>query len=179
MVGERNDISNQGEVPVRAGVTAGSIAAIIGSLANLPLQAPTDTLFNAATVTVTSLFMGALCGWLWARFSSNSRGPILFAGSLLFAFAVVAVTAFGLDTKIDGLILYVIPLATIIFGVVFGLTPLLSRASTTVPAWLSVIVFALAIFIGTGLANCGDASAGTLTLPPRSMIINTFEQGAG
>ena len=37
--------------PVRAGVTAGSIAAMVASVVNLPLDAPTDTLFNAATVT--------------------------------------------------------------------------------------------------------------------------------
>ena len=39
-----------GVSPVRAGLTAGSVAAIAAVLVNLPLEAPTDTYFNSAPV---------------------------------------------------------------------------------------------------------------------------------
>jgi len=98
MARDRSDNRDNEEAPLRAGVTAGSIAVVLGSLANLPLQAPTDTLVNAATVTGASLFVGLVAGLLWSSLSSDPRRPILFVASVAVTFALVAVTAFEFDT---------------------------------------------------------------------------------
>ena len=53
------------ERPVWAGLFSGAIAAIVASLVQLPLYAPSDTLFNSATVTAGALVAGLASGVLW------------------------------------------------------------------------------------------------------------------
>lgn len=142
--------SDDGNGRLRAGVIAGSIAAVAGSLANLPLEAPTDTLFNAATVTTASLAV---------------------------VFAVVAATALALDGQVDRATSYVVPLAAIVLGIVGVATPLLGRALQNPPAWITAAALAVAVIVGAGLATQGDAESGTLTLPPRSSIIEVIATG--
>ena len=169
---DRSNNSNNEEAPLRAGVTAGSVAAVLGSLANLPLQAPTDTLFNAATVTGASLFIGLVAGLLWRSLSSNPRRPILFAASSVVTFALVAVTAFVFDTQVDRSASYVVPLALMVLLLVVGLTPLLAHKLTAAPAWFVAAALALAVGVGGALVTQGDAESGTLTFPSRSMVVD-------
>ena len=174
MTRERSDYNDNHEAPLRAGVTAGSIAAVLGSLANLPLQAPTDTLFNAATVTGASLFVGVAAGLLWRTLSSDPRRPVLFAASATVPFALVAVIAFALDAQIDRSASYVVPLAAIVFGIVASLTPPLARMLNAAPAWLAGAALAVAVAVGAAFATQGDAESGALTLPPRSMTVDVL-----
>lgn len=164
--------SDNSKARLRAGVTAGSIAAVVGSLANLPLEAPTDTLFNAATVTTASLLAGTVAGLLWRQLASNPRRPIVFGTSLLVAFAVVAASALALDGQVDRAASYIVPLAAIVLGIVGVATPLLTRTLQTAPAWIAVAALAVAVIVGGSLATQGDAESGTLTLPPRSSVID-------
>ncbi|MDA1174319.1 MAG: hypothetical protein O2826_07355 [Chloroflexi bacterium] len=161
-------LSDNRKVRLRAGVIAGSIAAVVGSLANLPLEAPTDTLFNAATVTAASLLAGTLAGLLWLWLASNPYGPIVFCASLAVAFAVVAAAAIALDGQVDRAASYLVPLAAIVLGIVGAATPLLARALHNAPAWIVAAALAVAVIVGGSLATQGDAESGTLTLPPRS-----------
>jgi hypothetical protein len=163
--------NDSAKFPLRAGVTAGSIAAIVGSVVNLPLEAPTDTLFNAATVTTVSVLAGAIAGLLWRQLALTPRGPIVFSASLLVAFAIVAATAFALDGQIDRAASYILPLAAIVLGIIGVATPLLANALRRVPAWTTAVALAAAVIIGASLASQGDAESGTLTLPPRSSTI--------
>ena len=169
--------SDDGNGRLRAGVIAGSIAAVAGSLANLPLEAPTDTLFNAATVTTATLLAGTIAGLLWRWLASNPRGPIVFGASLAVVFAVVAATALALDGQVDRATSYVVPLAAIVLGIVGVATPLLGRALQNPPAWITAAALAVAVIVGAGLATQGDAESGTLTLPPRSSIIEVIATG--
>ena len=71
----------EGVTPVQAGLTAGSVAAVAAVLANLPLEAPTDTYFNSAPVMAGALAVGLGAGvsggrWMVAdavRLSSSFR----------------------------------------------------------------------------------------------------------
>lgn len=158
--------------PVRAGVTAGSIAAMVASVVNLPLDAPTDTLFNAATVTIAALLAGVIAGLLWRSLASNRRRQLLFASTLVTAFVVVAASAIALDQQVDRAASYIVPLAAIVLGVVGLLAPSLSlmlRARSTLVAGVALVI---ALAVGAALASQGDAASGTLTLPPRSEILN-------
>lgn len=140
--------SDNGKVRLCAGVISGSIAAIVGSIANLPLEAPTDTLFNAATVA----------GLMWRQLASNSRGLIVFRASLaLLAFALLAATALALDGQVDRAGCYIVPLVAIVLGIVGVATPLLARALRIAPAWITAVALAVAVIVGGGLASQGDA----------------------
>jgi len=165
-------LSDNSKVRLRAGVIAGSIAAVVGSLANLPLEAPTDTLFNAATVTTASLLAGTVAGLLWLWLASNPYGPIVFGASLAVAFVVVATAAIALDGQVDRAASYILPLAAIVLGIVGVATPLLARALHNAPAWVMAVALAVAVIVGGSLATQGDAESGTLTLPPRSSTID-------
>ncbi len=160
--------------PLRAGVIAGSIAAIVASAVNLPLEAPTDTLFNAATVTMAALLAGAMAGLLWRGLESNLRRQPLFALAVFIAFVVTASSAIVLDEQVNRAASYIVPLAAIVLGIVGSLTPLLSRLLRVRPTLVAGVALVIAVAAGVALASQGDTASGTLTLPPRSTIMNVI-----
>lgn len=159
------------EAPLRAGIVVGSIGAIASSLANLPLEAPTDTLFNAATVSAGSLLAGLVAGLLWRALASCPRRPTLFAVTLVITFIIVAAAATTADSQVDRVKSYIVPLAAINLFIIGLLTPLASRKLRSTPIWLAPTLLIAALIIGGALAGQGDARSGTLKLPPRSIPI--------
>ena len=81
VMGAKPGAGSPGLSPVRAGLTAGSAAAVCGSVLNLPLLSPTDTLMNSATVTAASLAGGVGAGLLWQALGRSRRRPAYFLGS--------------------------------------------------------------------------------------------------
>jgi undecaprenyl pyrophosphate phosphatase UppP len=159
---------------VRAGVIAGSIAAIVASVVNLPLEAPSDTLFNAATVTMAAVLAGAIAGLLWRGLGSNRRRQPLFAWAVVIAFIVTAAIAIVLDQQVNRAASYIVALAAIVLGIVGSFTPLLSRLLRARPTLVAGGALVIAMVVGVALASQGDAASGALTLPPRSTTINVI-----
>jgi hypothetical protein len=166
--------SGTASAPVRAGVTAGSVAAIVASVVNLPLEAPIDTLFNAATVTMAAVLAGAIAGLLWRGLGSNRRRQPLFALAVVAAFIVIASSAIVLEAQVNRAASYIVPLAAIVIGIVGSFTPLLSRLIWVKPTLAAGVALVIAVVVGVALASQGDTASGTLTLPPKSTIMNVI-----
>jgi hypothetical protein len=159
-----NSHDEANEVPLRAGLVAGSVAAVLASLANLPLEAPTDSLFNAGSVTIAALLTGLATGLLWRTLRATRTYAIVVA----IAFAATASAAFAIDGQVDRAVSYIVPLAALVFATTGVLTPLASRRLASFPAWAVAVLLFVALSFGAALANQGDAESGSLTLPPRS-----------
>ena len=50
---------------MRAGITAGSISAVVAAIVSLPLRSPDDILMNSATVVIGALLAGLSAGIVW------------------------------------------------------------------------------------------------------------------
>ena len=157
-----------GVSPVRAGLTAGSVAAIAAVLVNLPLEAPTDTYFNSAPVMAGSLAVGLGAGVLWRALDGRGRRPAILLVSMTLAFGLVAVMAVAGETQMERSVSYIVPLAAIVFGLTGALTLLLLRARVSLPRWGTALIVLLAIGLGIALAGQGDQESGRLELPPRT-----------
>ena len=102
--------------PVRAGLTAGSVAAMVGVLANLPLHSPSDAFFNSATVMPAALLAGLGAGLLWRALSPRRRRTIYFAAATALAFGLVSIAAIAGESQMERLVSYMVPLAAIVLG---------------------------------------------------------------
>jgi hypothetical protein len=160
---------------LRAGLIAGAVAGIVGILVNLPLQAPTDTYFNSASVMVVSLALGLGAGVLWRLLDRYTRRLPIFVICLVSGFAVVTIIAVVGETQIDRSVSYVVPLAAIVVGLTGVLTVLLFRARLTLSWWPVVLMFCLAVGLGIGLAGQGDQKSGKLDLPPKTTSAAPFD----
>ena len=58
---------------MRAGIIAGSATAVAAVLLSLPLHAPSDTLFNSASVAAGAVAAGVIAGLLWGALPA---GPL-------------------------------------------------------------------------------------------------------
>ena len=158
----------EGISPLRAGLTAGSVAAVAAVLVNLPLEAPTDTYFNSAPVMAGALAVGLGAGVFWRALDGRGRRPAILLVSMTLAFGLVAVAAVAGETQLERSVSYIVPLAAIVFGLTGALTLLFLHANVALPRWVTVLIVLLAIGLGIALAGQGDQESGRLELPPRT-----------
>ena len=154
--------------PVRAGLTAGSAAAVCGSVLNLPLHSPSDTLMNSATVTAASLAGGVGAGLLWRALGGSGRRPAYFLAAMALAFVLMAAAAAASETQLDRSVSYMVPLAALTIAVTAALTLLLMTARRALPVAVTIVSVLVALGVGAALAGMGDQESGRLELPPRT-----------
>lgn len=151
-----------------AGVIAGSVAAIVASLVNLPLESPADTFFNSASVALGSLAVGLGAGLLLKALDGREDQETPFLIALALAFLLVCIVAIIAQTQLERAVSYIVPLAAIVFVLTGVLTILLAREDAEIPRWAVILAVVVALGIGVGLAGQGDQESGELELPPRS-----------
>ncbi len=150
-----------------AGLTAGSVAAVIAVLVSLPLRSPSDTLLNSASVALACLLAGLAAGALWlaVRRSSRPAGYFLAAWSVLFLPAAIVVTLFG-RSQLDHFTAFAVPLAAIAYLATGLLTLAIPRYFPQLRWWQAGLAVVVALAIGIGLVNQTDQESGRLELPP-------------
>ncbi len=153
------DVNLQDMQPVRAGLTAGSVAAMVGVLASLPLHSPSDAFFNSATVMPAALLAGLGAGLLWRALSHRRRRIIYFAAATALAFGLVCIAAIVGESQMDRSVSYMVPLAAIVLGLTGFLTPPLARAGASLPRWATALMVTLAIGLGVALPGMATRRA--------------------
>ena len=151
-----------------AGLTAGSIAAIVAALVSLPLRSPDDAFFNTGSVAIASLIAGLGAGALWRGTAKSKRHRPVFAGVWTAAFGAVALLSWAGETQLERFIAFVLPLSAIVFAIAGTLTVLLSGTPAVQKPWLPAAALAAALAVGLSLAGQGDEESGRLELPPRA-----------
>ena len=153
---------------MRAGVIAGSIAAVIVAVISLPLRSPEDLVFNSLTVVIGALFVGLVAGALWRTLATVSNPLLYLAVSLGAGFALVAGLAVLGETQLDRVISFAVPLAAITFVLIGVLVPTLARAPLLRWWWSTPAAVVIALGLGFGLVAQGDEESGELSLPSRT-----------
>ena len=149
---------------MRAGIIAGSATAVVAVLLSLPLHAPSDTLFNSASVAAGAVAAGVIAGLLWGALPAGPLRLPRFAAAEAALFAVTAVALVAGETQLERMVEFGLPLATLIFAVTGLLTPALDRMP--LPArWPAPAALVVAIALGIVLVGEGDERSGTLSLP--------------
>lgn len=163
-----------GGLPIRAGLIAGSLAAVVAVLVNLPLHSPSDAFLNSATVMVASLAAGFGAGCLWSILgfwrAGEVRRRVAFGAGMALAFGLVCVIAVLAETQVQRSVSYVVPLAAVALGITGTLTWLLLRNPRFLQWRLVVLAVLIAVGLGVGLASQGDQRSGKLELPPRAAV---------
>ena len=154
--------------PIGAGLLSGGTAAVAASLLQLPLHAPTDTLFNSGTVTVGAVLSGLASGVLWRVLGRDQLGKRLYFAAWIAAFGGVVLVAFLAASQLDRSVSYMVPVGAVIFGLTAGLTPLFAGSRMSARCWVVLLAVAVAAGVGAGLAGVGDQESGRLELPPKS-----------
>ena len=155
------------ERPVRSGLIAGAIAAVVAALVQLPLHSPSDTLFNSGTVVAGAVALGCISGLTWKLTRRMFGGRTLFFLLWLAGFGAVSLAAIGGETQLSRFVSYMVPLAAIVFGITGVLTPWLALSRVSRSWWPVLAAVGLVIAIGASLAGLGDQQSGRLELPPR------------
>ncbi len=153
---------------IGAGLLSGSVAAVAASLLQLPLHAPTDTLFNSGTVTAGAMLTGLTSGILWRILGRGPARRRLYFAAWAAGFGVVVLLAFQAASQLDRSVSYIVPVAAVVFAAVAVLTPLLAGSRASARWWLALLAVAFAAGVGAGLAGVGDQESGRLELPARS-----------
>ena len=150
-----------------AGLTAGSVAAMVAVFVSLPLRSPSDTLLNSASVSLACLLAGAVAGLLWLAVGRTQRRTAYFlaAWSVLFLPAAILVIIFG-RSQLDHFVVFAAPLAAIVYVVTGALTVTIPRCFPRLRWWQAGIAVVAALVIGIGLVNQTDQESGRLELPP-------------
>ena len=156
------------ETPIRAGLVAGSVAAIVAALASLPLQSPDDILFNSATVVVGALVTGSVAGSIWRILPNDRSRQRRFTLLWVISLVLVSLLAIAGEAQLDRFFSFLMPLAAIVFVLTGLLTPVIARSSKLSQLWLAPMIVALAIAVGITLVGHGDQKSGKLELPPRA-----------
>ena len=154
--------------PVQAGLTGGAVAGIAGVLVNLPLESPSDSFFNSATVMVGALVTGLAVG-IWGRLLGEGhvrRAP--FWSGIVFLMGLATIIAVVGESQLERSVSYIAPLAAIVIGLSAGLLLLLERLRRPFPWKATLALTILVVGLGIGLAGYGDQESGRLELPPRS-----------
>lgn len=169
--------------PVFAGIVAGAIAALVGSLLTLILRSPDEIIANSLTVSVTALTLGALSGWLWRRIRLSPRPIRLFAWTMVGGFVVAMMAiSFGHLFVLDNLVNFATPIAALIFLTLGFFIPILSNV--TAPVWVGIVVVVAAIaasifFFGKGNVASGDLSLDDLpTTTSSTTAVNQTDTGS-
>ena len=116
-----------GEAPMRAALLAGSAAAVTAALVSLPLRSPNDALLNTGSVVAGVLVLSLASGLWWRMAAVRADARRWFAGGLAVGFLVWTAVALALETQMDRMASFTVPLAAIAFGALAALTPYLSR----------------------------------------------------
>ncbi len=151
-----------------AGLTGGSIAAVVAALVSLPLRSPDDAFFNTASVVIASLIAGLGAGALWRGTAKSRRQLPVFAAAWTAAFGAVALLSWAGETQLERFVAFTVPLAAIVFALTGAITVLLSDTPAVQKPWLPAAALAAALAVGFSLAGQGDAESGRLELPPRA-----------
>ena len=166
--------NREGRFPIRAGLVAGSLAAVVAVLVNLPLHSPSDAFLNSATVMVGSLAAGFGAGCLWSILrlvrAGEVRRRMIFGACLALAFGLVCVIAVVAETQLQRSVSYFVPLAAVVVGITGTFTWLLLRNPRFLQWKLAVLAVLIAVGLGIGLAGQGDQESGKLELPPRASL---------
>ena len=153
---------------VRIGLTTGSIAAVAGVLANLPLDSPSDSVFNSAPVMAASLLAGLAAGALWCNLNHSPGRSVFFGIAIILVFGMVSGFAVAGESQMERSVSYIVPLAAIVLGLTGALTVLLSRIEHVLSWKIAILAVIAAVALGVGLAGYGDQESGRLELPPRT-----------
>ena len=151
-----------------AGITAGSIAAIIAVLVSLPLRSPYDALINSATVSIGTIVVGSSAGLFWDKLANSTTRIFKFSVSTVVAFGLFAIFAVAVETQLDNFTAFALPLAAIVLSVTWMLIVLLARTSVADRRWVPAAAVVIALAVGISLAGQGDQESGRLELPPKS-----------
>ncbi len=148
--------------PWLAGLAAGGVAAIAGTLLAFVMRSPDEVIANSLTVAVGALLIGLASGWLWRRLQATN-GLAAFRWALLGGFVATLVGIGIVDqVALASLIPYAVPIAGMIFVTVAVLTPLF--ASTVISVWLAIIPALFALGLGVALFGRGNVASGELSL---------------
>lgn len=150
-----------------AGLTAGSVAAVVAVLVSLPLRSPSDTLLNSGSVALASLLWGLVAGALWLALRRSRRPAVYFlvGWSALFLPAAIAVVLFG-RSQLDHFVAFAVPLAAIVYVVTGAVTVFIPRYFPQLRWWQAGLAVIVALVVGIGLVNQADQESGRLELPP-------------
>ena len=168
------DAKRQDMQPVRAGLTAGSVAAMVGVLANLPLHSPSDAFFKQRHGYAVRAASGPGAGLLWRALSHRRRRTIYFAAATALVFGLISIAAIAGESQMERSVSYMVPLAAIVLGLTGGLTALLLKTTWTPPWKLTILTMVVAIGLGSALAGHGDQESGRLELPPQERAVDNF-----
>ena len=153
---------------LRSGLVAGSIAAVVASLINLPLHAPTDAYFNSASVMVGSLASGIGAPLLWSSLRNVPMRHLAFAIAMIAIFCLVLLASLVSETNLERSVSYIVPLAALVLGLT-GIFTVLLLPTPFARSWrLTLMALLIAVGLGVGLAGQGDQKSGRLELPPRA-----------
>ena len=140
----------------------------MAALVSLPLHSPHDALLNSASVTWGVLLLALVSGLVYRRLGLQPNAVRRFAVVMAVGFLVWVAVAFAAGTMLTRMVSFSVPLATIAFGGIAVLTPLLARFPL-VSRWPVVVVaLIVAAAVGIGFAGQGDQESGRLELPPRA-----------
>ena len=155
-----------------AGLTAGSVSAVLAVLVSLPLRSPSDTLLNSASVALAGLLAGVIAGAIWLAMSRSPSSTVLFivVWTVLFLPATVAVILYG-RSQLDHFTAFVLPLALIIYSVTGILTVAIPRFISNLKWWYAAIAVVAALGLGFGLVGQTDQESGRLELPPPGSMV--------
>lgn len=147
--------------PVLAGLAAGAVGGIAGSVVSLSITTPDEIVANTLSITILAMIIGAASGELWRRVRASNNGLRSFSLAVLAAFVLSLIVLFTIDRfALGNLLGYAVPVAAIVFLSIGLLTPPLSRA--VVSGWIVLIPVILALVIGIGLFGRGKAESGEL-----------------
>ena len=147
--------------PVLAGLAAGAVGGIAGSLVSLSITTPDEIVANTLSITLLALLIGAASGELWRRVRATSNGMRTFSLTVFAAFVLTLIVLVTVDRfALQNLLGYAVPVAGIVFLSVGLLTPAFSRA--VVSGWLVLIPVILALVVSIALFGRGKAVSGEL-----------------
>ena len=155
---------------MNASLLVGGLVAVAAALLSLPLRSPSDALFNSASVVAGVLALSVASGawrqWVWTR-----PHPLRwFVGGHLLGFIVWVLIAAALESQLERMLSFTVPIAALAFGALALLTPYVPGGALAERRLAVLAVLLVAVAVGTGLARQGDAESGRLELPPRSSV---------
>lgn len=149
--------------PWLAGLAAGAVGALAGTLLAFSLRSPDDIVANSVTVTIAALVIGVASGWLWRRVRATSGGLTTFRWAVFGGFVAALIAVAAVDqVALANLIPYGVPIAGAIFGSVGLLTPFF--ATHHWPPWGVALLVVAAVAVAIGLFGRGNVASGDLSL---------------
>ncbi len=149
--------------PWLAGLTAGAVAGIAGTLLAFTLRSPDDIVANSVTVTIGALLIGLASGALWRQVRATTNGLRTFRWAVVGGFVVTLIAIAIIDqVALARLIPYAMPIDAVIFGVIGLLTPYFSTMHW--PSWLVAVPVVIVVVLAIGLFGRGNVASGELSL---------------